>query len=91
MSRFVEKFQPITKYTIGEDQNHIIFHLQNEKEISISIKEKNRNFEAVGQLRNRNERGFGEANSLKEGLSELVVVEKILETLLEFNVKRQNR
>ena len=91
LSRLVEKFQPITRYTIGEDQNHIIFHLQNEKEISISIKKNNENFETIGQLRNKNQRGFGEANSIMKGNSELDVAEKILENLVEFNVKRQNR
>ena len=91
LSRLVGKFQSITRYTIGEDQDHIIFHLQNEKEISISIKRKNGNFEALGQLRNRNQRGFGEASNTMEGLSELAVIEKILEPLLEFNIKRQNR
>ncbi len=33
----VEKYQQIIRYTIGENEHHIIFHLQDDKEISILI------------------------------------------------------
>jgi len=37
LSNLVEKYQPITKYTIGENEHHIMFHLENDKEISVLI------------------------------------------------------
>ena len=87
----VEKYQPITRYTIGENQEHIIFHLQNDKEISISINKNDENFEVLGQFRHKNQRGFGETNSMMEGDSELDVVKNILDNLLGYDVKKQNR
>jgi len=87
----VEKYQPITRFTIGENPQHIIFHLQNEKEISISIKKKDENFEALGQFRHKNQRGFGETNCIMKGDSELDVVKNILDNLLGYDVKKQNR
>ena len=87
----VEKYQPITRYTIGENQQHIIFHLKNDKEISISVKKKDESFEGLGQLRNKNQRGFGEASSTLNADFELDVVKNILENLLEYNTKGQNK
>ena len=52
LSSLVKKYQPITRYNIGEDEQHLMFFLQNNKEISVSIKKNNEIFEALGQLRN---------------------------------------
>ena len=91
LSSLVKKYQPITRYTIGEDEQHLMFFLQNNKEISVAIKKNNEIFEALGQLRNLNQRGFGEANSIMKADSELEVVENILTNLIEFDLKRKNR
>ena len=91
LSGIVEKYTPIIRYTIGENEQHIIFHLQNEKEISISIKQMNVDVEALGQLRNKNQRGFGEANSVIKGDTELYVVEKVLDNLLGYYLKKENK
>ena len=91
LSDIVEKSQPIIRYTIGENEQHIIFHLQNEKEISISIKQMNGDVEALGQLRNKNQRGFGEANSVIKGDTELDVVGKVLDNLLGYYLKKENK
>ena len=91
LSSLVKKYQPITRYTTGEDEQHLMFFLQNNKEISVSIKKNNEIFEALGQLRNLNQRGFGEASSIMKADSELEVVENILTNLIEFDLKRKNR
>jgi len=39
LEELVMKFQPIIRYTIGEDDQHILFHLENDKEIAIRITE----------------------------------------------------
>jgi len=91
LSGLVEKYPPITRYTIGENDQHIIFHLQNDKEISVSINQNDEDFKAVGQFRNKNQSGFGEANSIIEGDYELDVVKKILDSLLGYNIKKENR
>ncbi len=91
LSGLVEKYQPIVRYTIGENEQHIIFHLKNDKEISIEIEKKDEKFEALGQLRTKNQRGFAEGNSMLDADSELDVVKNILENLLEYNTKRQNK
>ncbi len=87
----VEKYQPITRYTIGENEHHIMFHLERDKEISVLINQDNEDFEGLGQLRDKNERGFGEGSSIFKGDSELDVIKKILDSLLGHNVKRENR
>jgi len=91
LSSLVKKYQPIVRHTIGEDEQHLMFFLQNNKEISVAIKKNNEIFEAVGQLRNLNQRGFGEASSIMKADSELEVVENILANLIEFDLKRKNR
>jgi len=67
-----------------------MFHLENEKEISVLIMKNDEGFEAMGQLRNNNQQDF-EANSMITGDSELDVIKKILDSLLDHNVKRENR
>ncbi|MCH9041879.1 MAG: hypothetical protein IIB80_06970 [Thaumarchaeota archaeon] len=91
LSWIVEKYQPITRYTIGENERHIMFHLERDKEISVLIKQNNEDFEGLGQLRDKNERGFGEATSIMSGNSELDVIKKILDKLLGYNLKRENK
>jgi len=91
LSGIVEKYQPITRYTIGENERHIMFHLERDKEISVLIKQNNEDFEGLGQLRDKNERGFGEATSIMSGNSELDVIKKILDKLLGYNLKRENK
>ena len=91
LSNVVEKYQPITKYTIGENEHHIMFHLENDKEISVLIYQDDEDFEGVGQLRDKNERGFAEGNSVSTGDSELDVIKKILDSLLGYNAKKENR
>jgi len=91
LSNLVEKYQPITRYTIGENERHIMFHLERDKEISVVINQNKEDFEGLGQLRNKNERGFGEASSIFNGDSELDVVKKILDSLLGYNAKKENR
>ena len=91
LSLIVEKYQPITRYTIGENERHIMFHLERDKEISVLIKQNNEDFEGLGQLRDKNERGFGEATSIMSGNSELDVIKKILDKLLGYNLKRENK
>ncbi len=91
LSSIVEKYQPITRYTIGENYLHIMFHLERDKEISISINQNDGNFEGLGQLRNKNERGFGEASSIIKGSSELDVVTQILDSLLGYNLNKENK
>ena len=90
LSNLVEKYQPITKYTIGENEHHIMFHLENDKEISVLIYQ-DEDFEGVGQLRDKNEQGLGEASSIINGDSELDVIKKILDSLLGYNAKKGNR
>ena len=91
LSNLVEKYQPITKYTIGENERHIMFHLERDKEISVLINQNDEDFEGLGQLRDKNERGFGEACSIIKGNSELDVIKKILDSLLGHNAKKENR
>ncbi len=91
LSNLVEKYQPIMRYTIGENEWHIIFHLERDKEISVSINQNKEDFEGLGQLRDKNERGFGKASSIINGDSELDVIKKILDSLLGFNAKKENR
>lgn len=88
---FVEKYPPIIRYTIGENDQHIIFHLESDKEISVSLKQNDEKFEALGQLRNKNQRGFGEATSIIKGDSELDTIKKILDNLLGYNLKKENK
>jgi len=91
LSNVVEKYQPITRYTIGENERHIMFHLERDKEISVLINQNNEDFEGLGQLRDKNEQGFGEASSIIKGNSELDVIKKILDSLLGHNAKKENR
>ena len=87
----VEKYQQIIRYTIGENEHHIMFHLQDDKEISVLIKQDDEDFEGLGQLRDKNERGFGEGSSIFKGDSELDVIKKILDSLFRYYTKKQNR
>jgi len=87
----VEKYPPITRYTIGENEQHIMFHLKNDMEISVSINQNDKGFGARGQLRNKNQRGFGEATSIITGDTELNAVKDILNNLLGYNLKRENK
>jgi len=91
LSGIVEKYPPIIRYTIEENEYHIMFHLENEKEISVLIIKNDEGFEATGQLRNKNQQDFAKANSMFKGDSELDVVKEILDNLLGYNVKRENR
>jgi len=91
LSNIVEKYPPIIRHTIGENEHHIMFHLENDKEISVLIYQNDEDFEGVGQLRDKNERGFAEANSMFTGDSELDVIKKILDSLLGYNAKKENR
>jgi len=91
LSNVVEKYQPITRYTIGVNERHIMFHLEHDKEISVLINQNKEDFEGLGQVRDKNERGLGEASSIFIGDSELDVIKKILDSLLGYNVKRENR
>jgi len=89
LSNLVEKYQPITRYTIGENERHIMFHLEHDKEISVLINQNKEDFEGLGQLRDKNERGFGESSNIFNGDSELDVIKKILDSLLRFNAKKK--
>jgi len=91
LSNVVEKYQPITRYTIGENERHIMFHLEHDKEISVLINQNKEDFEGLGQLRDKNERGFGESSNIFTGDSELDVIKKILDSLLGYNAKKENR
>ena len=91
LSSIVEKYQPITRYTIGENDQHIMFHLENDKEISVAINQNDENFEALGQFRNKNQRGCGDATSIIKGDSELGVVTQILDSLLGYNLRKKNK
>jgi hypothetical protein len=91
LSNVVEKYQPITRYTIGENEHHIMFHLERDKEISVLINQNDEDFEGLGQLRDKNERGVGKASSIIKGDSELDVIKKILDSLLGYNAKKENR
>ena len=91
LSNVVEEYQPITRYTIGENEHHIMFHLERDKEISVLINQNDEDFEGLGQLRDKNEQGFGEASSIINGNSELDVIKKILDSLLGHNAKKENR
>ncbi len=84
----VEKYQRIIRYTIGENEHHIIFHLQDDKEISVLINQDDEDFEGLGQLRDKNERGFGEGSSIFKGDSELDVIKKILDSLFRYYTKK---
>jgi len=88
LSNVVEKYQPITRYTIGENERHIMFHLERDKEISVLINQNDEDFEGLGQLRDKNDRGFGKASSIIKGNSELDVIRKILDSLLGHNAKK---
>ncbi len=74
-----------------ENKRHIMFHLERDKEISILINQNDEDFEGLGQLRDKNERGVGEASSIFNGDSELDVIKKILDSLLGYNAKKENR
>ncbi len=87
LSNLVEKYHPITRYTIGENERHIMFHLERDKEISVLINQNDEDFEGLGQLRGKNERGVGKASSIIKGNSELDVIKKILDSLLGHNIK----
>jgi len=87
----VEKYQQIIRYTIGENEHQIMFHLQDDKEISVLINQDDEDFEGLGQLRDKNERGFGEGSSIFKGDSELDVIKKILDSLFRYYTKKQNR
>ncbi len=89
LSNLVKKYHPITRYTIGENEWHIMFHLERGKEISVLINQNDEDFEGVGQLRDKNERDFAEGNSVSTGDSELDVIKKILDSLLEYNAKKK--
>jgi len=89
LSNLVKKYQPITRYTIGENERHIMFHLERDKEISVLINQNKEDFEGLGQLRDKNERGVGEASSILTGDSELDVIKKILDSLLGYNAKKK--
>ena len=91
LSNLVKEYHPITRYTIGENERHIMFHLERDKEISVVINQNKEDFEGLGQLRDKNERGFGEASSIFNGDSELDVIKKILDSLLGYNAKKENR
>jgi len=91
LSNLVEKYQPITKYTIGENKHHIMFHLERNKEISILINQNDEDFEGLGQLRDKYKRDFGEASNILTADSELDVIKKILDSLLGYNAKKENR
>ena len=91
LSNIVEKYPPIIRHTIGENEHHIMFHLENDKEISVLIMKNDEGFEAMGQLRDKNQQDFAKANSMIKGDSELDVVKEILDNLLGYNVKRENR
>ncbi len=91
LSNLVEKYQPITRYTIGENEHHIMFHLERDREISVLINQNNEDFEGLGQLRDKNKRGLGEASNILTGDSELDVIKKILDSLLGYNAKKENR
>jgi len=56
LPNLVKKYHPITRYTIGENEHHIMFHLENDKEVSVLIYQDDEDFEGVGQLRDKNER-----------------------------------
>ncbi len=68
-----------------------MFHLEKDKEISVLINQNDEDFEGLGQLRDKNEQGFGEASSIINGDSELDVIKKILDILLGYNAKKENR
>ena len=87
----VEKYQQIIRYTIGENEHQIMFHLQDDKEISVLINQDGEDCEGLGQLRDKNERGFGEGSSIFKGDSELDVIKKILDSLFRYYTKKQNR
>ncbi len=89
LSNLVEKYHPIMRYTIGENDRHIMFYLERDKEISVLIHQNDEDFEGLGQFRDRNQRGFGEASSIINGDSELDVIKKILDSLLEYNAKKR--
>ena len=91
LSNLVKEYQPITRYTVGENERHIMFHLERDKEISVLINQNDEDFEGLGQLRDKNEQGFGEASSIINGNSELDVIKKILDSLLGHNAKKENR
>ena len=91
LSNVVEEYQPITRYTIGENEHHIMFHLERDREISVLINQNDEDFEGLGQLRDKNDRGFGEASSIINGNSELDVIKKILDSLLGHNAKKENK
>jgi hypothetical protein len=91
LSNVVEKYPPITRYTIGVNERHIMFHLERDKGISVLINQNNEDFEGLGQLRDKNEQDFGEASSIFTGDSELDVIKKILDSLLGYNAKKENR
>jgi len=61
---------------------------KNKKEWQIQNDE---DFEGLGQVRDKNERGLGEASSIFTGDSELDVIKKILDSLLGYNTKKENR
>jgi len=84
LSDVVEKYPPITRYTIGVNERHIMFHLEHDKEISVVINQNDEDFEGLGQLRDKNEQDFGEASSIFTGDSELDVIKKILDSLLGY-------
>ena len=50
LSSLVKKYQPIIRHTIGEDEQHLMFFLQNNKEISVSIKKNNEILGAIDLL-----------------------------------------
>ncbi len=89
LSNLVEKYQPITRYTIGVHEHHIMFHLEKDKDISLLINQNDEDFEGLGQVRDKNERGLGEASSIFTGDSELDVIKKILDSLLGYNAKKR--
>jgi len=74
-----------------ESEHHIMFHLENDKEISVLIMKNDEGFDARGQLRDKNQQDFAKANSMITGDSELDVIKKVLDNLLGYNAKKENR
>ena len=94
LSGLVEKYPPIMRFTLGEDSDHIIFHLTGDKEIAVSIQESNgkhAKFEGLGQFRNKNQRGFGDATCILKESTKIELVKSILDNLLDYYFKSQNK
>jgi len=91
LSGLVEKYDQIENFTVRQNPYGILFNLSDDNEVSVSIKETDTNFEAMGQYRKKGQLGFGEATSIMPGNTELEAVEAVVNKVLDYDLRKKNR